>query len=155
MPSSDGIIFGRTIFHLATNLFVYGTLLIDDLFHRIVKGRYQKMPGTITGYERRKVINQVYPALIPSMSIDEEVSGAIYIKINDEDIGRLDHFEGEMYQRTAVLVHIHPNQTWNAETYVCMKSFLHLVDPHTWSPANFSQEARNRFLKEFPGWELI
>ena len=97
------------------NIFVYGTLVFDDIWNRIVKRRYKKQTALLTGYKRLLMRGKDYPGLIKS--IGNTVSGVIYFNVSAQDIKRLDKFEGRYYRKAPVSVMSEASRKHKARTY--------------------------------------
>ena len=57
-------------------MFVYGTLMADEVVHVLLKRNPQKTPAILHGYVRHRVNNHVYPAIVPGTSNDK-VTGVV------------------------------------------------------------------------------
>ena len=72
--------------------------MLDRIWSRVVKGSYKKQDGTIYGYRRLFIRNEIYPCLV-KRTHEHFVRGVIYFNIDQEDCRILDVFEGECYER--------------------------------------------------------
>jgi len=83
-------------------LFVYGTLQFPAVF-RVVSGRsVPGEPAKLPGYARYQVRGERYPGIVPGA--DSTVDGILLRGITDDDLARLDRFEGDFYRRERVEV---------------------------------------------------
>ncbi|KAJ5146404.1 uncharacterized protein N7515_000968 [Penicillium bovifimosum] len=103
-------------------LFFYGTLMSPQILHRVIHGRadpepWQKatlhiQPAILHGYRRHRVRNADYPGITPiaettsgtENSLATSVVGTLVSGLTDGDVHRLDMFEGDQYERMAVVV---------------------------------------------------
>ncbi len=136
------------------HLFTYGTLMFEEIFSRVIATPEPQasQSARLVGYQRFKVIGEVYPALIPSDQATS-VAGRIYFDLTTDQMLRLDAFEGEMYERTPVAV-VTEGQglSISCETYVCHIEYRNLVSNQIWSPFNFGEQAQRHFIERFSGW---
>ena len=58
------------------NMFVYGTLIFDDTWNRIVQHHYEKQAAMLPGYKRLSVKGECYPGLVKTFN--GSVEGVIY-----------------------------------------------------------------------------
>ena len=86
------------------NLFVYGTLLDDDLLRRLVGRTFPKVTGKLEGYVRvegRPGFS--YPSI--KVQAGAFVEGMVLMGIRGENLIHLDAYEGRFYERIEVKVH--------------------------------------------------
>lgn len=71
-------------------LFIYGTLLDDDL-RRVVLGRdVASVPAVLSGYQRRAVVGRLFPAL--QEDADGSVTGAVLQGLTSRDLQAIDFY---------------------------------------------------------------
>ncbi len=79
------------------NLFVYGTLLFDRVWTKIVGRHADKQPAKLIGWRRLYVRDKCYPGI---MSQDgHSVAGALVTDLYADDWRKLDEFEDVIYVR--------------------------------------------------------
>ncbi len=132
-----------------THLFTYGSLMFEDVWHRLVKGNYLAQKATLSHYERRAIKNDVYPVIFPLE--DASVEGVVYYDVSDEDLVILDTFEGEYYERKEVELLVEGRYV-KAAAYVLKEAYFHLIDTKPWSDTLFAQEGIHNFLSEYKGF---
>ena len=132
-----------------THLFTYGSLMFEDVWHRLVKGNYLAQKATLSHYERRAIKNDVYPVIFPLK--DASVEGVVYYDVCDEDLVILDTFEGEYYERKEVELLV-KNEPVHAAVYVLKEQYFDIIDPKPWSEALFATEGIKRFLANYKGF---
>lgn len=77
------------------NFFFYGTLVDNDRFRSVTGSdlaNHQVLPATLTGFSLHRVKGAGFPAVVPAPG--EECKGVIVTDINDEQVARLDRYEG-------------------------------------------------------------
>ncbi|XP_022135077.1 AIG2-like protein D isoform X2 [Momordica charantia] len=83
-------------------VFVYGTLLADEVIHILLKRIPKSSAAVLNHYQRLSIKGRVYPAIIPVDS--KKVSGKILFDITDTEMHILDTFEDVEYKRSTVEV---------------------------------------------------
>lgn len=128
------------------NIFVYGSLMFDDVWHRLTANRYRKVDAELEGYIRLKVKGEDYPGIIPSA--DNRVSGEVIFNVSADDIKQLDVFEGEYYYRETVKV-LSGSTAYQAETYVFRKKYQSLLSNEEWQIEGFRNSGLSSFLSRY------
>ena len=83
-------------------LFVYGTLLFPAIMRRVVGRVLPSEPAVLRGYRRRRVRNEVYPGVLPSLG--SNVKGKLCRGLDGATLCLLDAFEGPEFERRRVQV---------------------------------------------------
>ena len=128
------------------NIFVYGTLMFDEVWQQLIPNRYSKIDAELEDYIRLKVREENYPGIIPSGG--SKVTGELIFNVSKEDIKQLDIFEGEYYQRDQVTV-ISGTTTFQAETYVFRKRYHSLLSNEVWEVETFKKSGLSSFLASY------
>jgi gamma-glutamylcyclotransferase (GGCT)/AIG2-like uncharacterized protein YtfP len=131
-----------------THLFTYGSLMFENVWHKLVKGNYLAQKATLHGYERRAIKDDVYPVIFKANTL---VEGVVYYDVSDEDLVILDTFEGEYYERKEVELLVESTPI-KASAYILKEAYFHLIDTKPWSDALFAQEGIQTFLEEYKGF---
>ena len=134
-------------------VFAYGTLMFDDIWQSVVRGSYSKCQATVTGFTRRKIVNELYPCIIAASS-HNTVSGIVYFDVTKDDKKRLDDFEGEYYSCQAVECMSTLSKKTIAHAYVLKEQFSYLVSPESWDAAHFARYHKEKFLRGYKGFKL-
>jgi len=98
------------------DVFVYGSLMFDAVWCRLITTDYQHCEASLHGYKRLNIRSEVYPALVPASNY--KVAGKLIFNVNNEDIKLLDQFEGDQYHRTGLTVLDINNGQHTAEVYL-------------------------------------
>ncbi|MDQ3152277.1 MAG: gamma-glutamylcyclotransferase [Actinomycetota bacterium] len=126
-----------------SKLFVYGTLVLDDvvssLIHRIP--RYQD--ATAPGWRVVRLPQRPYPGLIPGQG---EANGKVFTDLTDAEWTTLDAFEDPAYTLAAVRV-LRPVET-DALAYIWRGE--HVDQP--WSTADFGRDELADYLDRCRRW---
>lgn len=134
-----------------THVFTYGSLMFERIWKQVVSGTYECHPGTVSGFVRLALIHEHYPAMLPG-PINARVDGMLYLNLDNEDLRRLDEFEGSIYERFAVQV-MTDNNIFSAEAYVLKDSYRHMVSDENWDPEKFENDGINKFLSSYFGFD--
>ena len=133
------------------HLFVYGSLMFEEVWSRLVRGSYVRRPARLHGFARRKVRDDVYPVVVRSHDRDW-VDGLVYLNVGEEDIERLDFFEGQFYDRQNHTVIVEGAEKAVAAVYVLRNDYHHLIDAGGWDPERFAREGLTFFLGRYRGF---
>jgi len=125
------------------NVFVYGTLMFDEVWQQLSSRRYQKMDVVLADFIRLKVRGEEYPGIVPSSG--NRVPGQLILDVTPDDIQQLDIFEGEYYQREQVNV-LSGNKEYPADTYVFRKKYQSLLSTEEWDADIFKDDGLPSFL---------
>ena len=97
-------------------LFVYGTLLHDDVVRQVIGRVPASDPATLNGYRRMRMLDKPYPVIRPAPA--EQVSGRILVGLNRRQLHQFDRYEGKEYRRKRVRVYLPDGSHRIAWTYV-------------------------------------
>jgi gamma-glutamylcyclotransferase (GGCT)/AIG2-like uncharacterized protein YtfP len=112
----------------------------------------QRKPGTITGFERRRVHRRDYPALIRGKDTCT-VDGYVVFPASLSEWKKLDNYEGSSYERTPVVVDMVDGSKLDAVTYV-WKGEAEALAEEDWAFEYFETERLGAWLKRFGGMVL-
>jgi gamma-glutamylcyclotransferase (GGCT)/AIG2-like uncharacterized protein YtfP len=131
-----------------TALFTYGSLMSPDILEMVIHRAAVGVPATLLDYRRAKIAGVSYPGMIPEPG--SRVDGCLYKQLSLSDLEKLDIFEGEMYQRK--LVEIHLEQTLQSYTYILAGAHAHLLTNEAWSYEDFLKNDKGNFIRNYGGW---
>ncbi|MEO7255964.1 MAG: gamma-glutamylcyclotransferase family protein [Casimicrobium sp.] len=129
----------------ARNVFTYGSLMFPVVWDRVVKGRYRSSEATVHGFQRLRIRNEHYPALIINANASA-LTGRVYYGVSAEDIVRLDHFETGDYARVSIAVTV-AGKAIAADAYLTLKP--ESLDHEEWSPDIFEKDGLDAFLATY------
>ena len=134
------------------NLFAYGTLMDPKIMARVSGMRCRAGGAVLSGYVRRAVRGEVYPAIAARPG--ETVDGVVYFDLTPEAFERLDRFEGPMYRRTGLAVTLQGagNGKAAAEAYVIAPGHLDRLSDRNWSFEEFLKTGKARFQGSYEGY---
>jgi gamma-glutamylcyclotransferase (GGCT)/AIG2-like uncharacterized protein YtfP len=97
------------------NIFTYGSLMLSFIFQRVAGRCPPSVEATLEDWRRVRVDNETFPAAVPADG--DQVRGILWLGLSAHEIARLDHFEGEHYQRVSVRVRDPSGKVHAAEVY--------------------------------------
>lgn len=133
-----------------SNLFTYGSLMFDEVWIRLVRQSVDSRPAVLTGFRRRAVAGEAYPALVPDGRA--QVEGRLYLGLEPRTVALLDHFEGSDYRRITVQVTGNDRRVYGAYTYLFAARQRHRVLPKDWDVDWFARSRLSGFLAGYPGF---
>jgi gamma-glutamylcyclotransferase (GGCT)/AIG2-like uncharacterized protein YtfP len=111
-------------------LFVYGTLQFPPVLGAVI-GRVPAMvPATLSGWRAAALPGRVYPGLVPAAG--GRAVGQVLSALTAGDWARLDHFEGDAYDRRELPL----DGGGRAWAYVWQDAAG--AAAHDWDPARFA-----------------
>lgn len=124
-----------------TNVFTYGSLMYPEVFERVALGAPPRVEATLEGWSRHALAGRTYPAAVPLAG--SRITGILWKNLSTHAMGRLDAFEGEEYERQAVIVRLQDGACLPAQIYRWRDPAALL--PSDWSREDFEQ----RHLPDF------
>ena len=132
------------------NIFTYGTLMIADVMYAVTTREFRFVDAILRGYARFTVKGESYPGIIPVT--DAVTAGIIYFDVDELSLERLDEFEGDLYQRTPILVETVGEEILNAETYVVKPEYRDYLSTNGWDVNKFTKTYLETFLESCQGF---
>lgn len=132
----------------AKHVFVYGTLMWEEVAHGVITGRYRKAPAVLHGYSRKWVRYEWYPGIVPDS--DASVNGWIWFDVSADDLRRLDEFEGDEYVRTQVTVQLDTGEELPVDVYRIRDERLEILETADWDEEQFEQHGLPEFIVSYP-----
>lgn len=126
------------------SLFIYGTLLDDEVLSKVLGHdchSIQSVEAEAPFMRVFKVAHVDYPCLLQGQDNDV-AEGALLTGLSDDDIAKLDQFEGDNYQRVAIDI-IAENRLVASQAYQPLTA---LETDGSWSFDRWSKEGRRAFL---------
>ncbi|XP_057738785.1 AIG2-like protein D [Arachis stenosperma] len=127
------------------DVFVYGSLLADEVVRVLLNRVPSSTPATLHGYHRFKIKGRVYPAILPVEN--KKVTGRVLHEITGVELDILDEFEDVEYNRSdAEVVLMDTSEKLQVHTYV----WSDRNDPNLygeWDFEEWKQVHMNDFVK--------
>ena len=98
-------------------VFVYGTLMAEEVVKALLQRPHVRYAAKVAGFKRHRVQEEVFPAIIPSLSADQ-ISGWVIAELTDEELSVFDEFEDVEYYRDEVPVTKDDGNTETVYIYV-------------------------------------
>lgn len=124
----------------AQDLFCYGTLCIPAIMRAVCDHRSAGEAASLAHYRCAALRRRVYPAIV--YQAGEVTQGVVYRRLNQQQLQRIDRYEGDMYVRTRVEVNMAAMRKVEVWTYVLHPRYYRLIKKQPWSLAEFA--ARNQ-----------
>ncbi|KAK9065625.1 hypothetical protein SSX86_015026 [Deinandra increscens subsp. villosa] len=124
-------------------VFVYGSLLADDVVRALLRRIPQNSPAILHGYHRFSIKGRVYPAILPVEN--KKIIGRVLLGITAAELDILDKFEDFEYERRDVDVSLlNSSDMLQAYTYVWANS----EDPDLYGEWDFEAWKESK-MKDF------
>ncbi|MGR8919998.1 MAG: gamma-glutamylcyclotransferase family protein [Gammaproteobacteria bacterium] len=131
----------------ARTLFVYGTLLFNEVFRGVTGVSRESETAVLDGYARLRVRGHAFPGIVPRRGAS--TSGRLVGRIDAALWRSLDAFEGEFYERRRVTVHGTDNRPRAAQTYVVRPRHRVMLEARDWSPEEFAARDLRSYLARY------
>lgn len=126
-------------------LFVYGTLLLDDVIGAVI-GRIPHYESAIApGWQVVCLPKRIYPGLIPGQG---EAVGKVFTDLTDTEWATLDAFEDSAYALVTVRVLLPSETEMDALSYVWRGEHI----DQRWSAADFVRDELINYLDRCHNW---
>lgn len=132
------------------DLFVYGTLLCEDILQQVAGDSFQGIAAQLPGYRRARIRGEWYPAIVPDPAAI--TPGLLYRGLSGRAMARLDRFEGRMYRRQRVRVELTDGSQTQAWTYVLRPKYRALLSGVDWDLQHFCRHGKRRFRSSYRGF---
>lgn len=129
-----------------SNLFVYGSLMNEEVLNSLVTGHFNRQSAILKGYRRVHVLRATYPAIFADQNA--EVEGLVITNINSNQLAQLDDFEGEFYCRSPVTIKPVSGGDLNCDTYIFKSEYQHMLSDQPWCNQVFRRKHMSDFLRE-------
>ena len=127
------------------DVLTYGSLMFEPVWSAVVTGQYSSRSVRVDGWQRFVIPGEDYPGAV--LSAGASMAAVLWKGVGADDLGRLDEFEGDQYQRVPVVVGPEGSPAW-----IYAWRGQRPLDSTLWDPDAFAQpEVMARFLaKHFP-----
>lgn len=130
---------------MAINLFSYGTLMLPAVIGIVCDQTLQGVDASAENFMRVCLKDRIYPGMIQKE--DCITDGILYSGISEEQLKRLDYFEGLEYQRQTITVELPNSKKLVAETYLVAPDNAHLAIERPWNVKEFKDRHLSEYLK--------
>ena len=122
------------------HIFVYGTLLNDEILEELLSFVPEKISATLFGYKRVQVKEASYPAIFPQANCS--VDGILLRGLNNQHIEILDNYETPYYKKEQVEIVFPDDEKIHSQAYVYKAKYYQHLSDEPWSNDHF----RTKFL---------
>ncbi len=133
-----------------TELFVYGTLMCEEVMAAVAGRRFPSQPAQLSGYRCAPIRGEVCPGIVPQAN--SMTRGRLCTGLSGPALTKLDHFEGEMYRRQKVEVSLPDDSKREAWTYVRKPKYARLLADKDRDFDAFCKHHKSSFLKGYAGF---
>ena len=126
-----------------SKLFVYGTLVLDDVVSSLIDRIPHYQDATAPGWRVVRLPQRVYPGLVSGQG---EANGKVLTDLTDAEWTTLDAFEDPAYTLAAVRV-LPPTET-DTFTYIWPGEYV----DQPWSTADFGRDELADYLNRCRTW---
>lgn len=129
------------------SLFCYGTLQSPLVMKAVTGKAYEGQEATLQNWGRYRVERTEYPGIREENN--SSVCGKVYWRIDEEDMEKLDAFEGDKYQRVKVPVVLSDGTVADAWAYAFKEEYAKHLSSDPWDFDRFMQNGLERFINWF------
>lgn len=134
------------------NVFVYGTLMYDEVWNIVVGGKHKKTGAQLKGYKRFKIKGEEYPGIVKGKGT---VKGFVRLDVDEANVSRLDCFEAEEYERVEEYVQDQNGQDIKVDVYRIREEYKPMLEDHDWDLDNFEKVGLKKFRLNYVGFKRI
>jgi gamma-glutamylcyclotransferase (GGCT)/AIG2-like uncharacterized protein YtfP len=137
------------------HVFTYGTLMFPQVWKAVVGREFAAIAGSASGYAIFRVRDAVFPGIVAAGDRDN-VSGVVYLDVDQASLARLDLFEDDFYRRESLWVDCEDGQRRAADAYVVPHENRSVLTDQIWRPDEFvASGGLEYFIRRFQGFERI
>jgi gamma-glutamylcyclotransferase (GGCT)/AIG2-like uncharacterized protein YtfP len=133
-------------YDLTMRLFSYGTLQFPEVLAAVTGCHLEGERAVLEDYACYLVGGKTYPGITPEH--EASVEGVVYTGIGEAHFRKLDHFEGELYERVRVCLTDTEGNPLQAWTYVIKDALRDQLTRTPWNKKDFELEHLPAFLKK-------
>lgn len=130
-------------------LFVYGSLMYEEVWGHLIKGKFDRVQAELEGFKRVNITGETYPGIRKEKG--SKVEGVLVAGLNSGHFRRLDKFEGKFYKRKTVTVLTKMQTEYKCEVYLFKNEYKHLLSNTDWCCEKFREKYLQRFLSSYAG----
>jgi len=131
------------------HLFTYGSLMFPEVWSTVVKGEYERMAARLYSYKRLCVKGEAYPAAVAA-TVADYIDGQLYLNVGDDDLLRLDRFEGNDYEKVEAPLILAEGGVVMAQLYICR--YPERLEEREWDVEWFAREGIKDFMAQYGGF---
>ena len=128
----------------AINIFIYGTLLDEDVSAMVIMETFSVIPANLPDYRALYVKGHIYPGI--RAEIGTETSGGVIRGLSAKAISRLEYFEGENYSLKPINVLVR-GKTEGAYFFVPGPKIV--LSDNTWELNDWMRRHKSAYLDKY------
>lgn len=130
--------------NIAGHVFVYGSLMFEPVWERVVDGHYQSVSAILKDHERLAIHGALFPGV--RARTGAQVQGKVWMNVTVEDLHRLNHFESDFYDLTQATVDVTDGSQLPVSFYLVNQSWHHILDSRPWDERVFEKDHLQAFI---------
>jgi ABC-type amino acid transport substrate-binding protein/gamma-glutamylcyclotransferase (GGCT)/AIG2-like uncharacterized protein YtfP len=131
------------------NLFVYGSLMYEPVWRKLITGEFERRDAHLSGYRRFKIKGEHYPGVFRGIGT---VHGVVWLGLDDQALKRIDEFEAPFYRRISGVVIDDAGVEIPAEFFAIKESDRSVLEEAEWDPLEFERQGLSHFLSSYAGF---
>lgn len=120
--------------------------MVPSIMESVCGRRYPSVSAWLYHHARFRLKGKSYPGLVRSPGNITE--GLLYTGMDAAAIGKIDAFEGEIYERVSVSVTIFDRSNRTAQTYILRPGYSDLLSTEPWDFEDFKTRLMDRFMAD-------
>jgi len=137
------------------HVFTYGSLMFPEVWRSVVEKDFATVEGTAAGYAIFRVEGAAFPGITPADEASN-VSGIVYLDVDDESLARLDRFEDTFYDRLSLNIDCNDGVRRVADAYVVPATHGQILTAEAWTAEWFeSSGGLADFIERFQGFSRL
>jgi len=132
-------------------LFVYGTLMFDEILLALTGRTFPTRPATLQGFARHTIVRRGEPETYPAIRrrASANVRGRLLLGVDDASMRWIDCYENDPpeYERVSVRLECDGGDPVQAATYVA-RPILHPFLTGEWYPDRFERDHLTEYVQE-------
>jgi gamma-glutamylcyclotransferase (GGCT)/AIG2-like uncharacterized protein YtfP len=133
---------------MSRHVFTYGSLMFPDVWAQLVTRPRASVAARLADHIREAVRGQRYPGI--RRQPGAQTLGRLYLDITEQELAKLDQFEGEEYLRESVVVTIETEDGRRLDLPAEVYRYADAagLDGEPWDAARFARESAASFYRE-------
>ncbi len=119
-------------------LFCYGTLMFGEVMQRVTGGHFEGIAASLDDYGCYTVNGHAFPGIVGEAGAVTQ--GLVYAGMGEGLLGKIDRYEGDLYERVRVCVTDAQGRPLQAWTYVIPAARRGMLSRQTWDRQAFERE---------------
>ena len=134
---------------MAPNMFVYGSLMNHEVLRILLTRVPRNEKAALNGFRRCQIAERSYPGVIEDSTT--KVDGVVLLGLSDREVGILDEFEGDEYERVSTKVFLEDESCSEMQASVYKYIGGQALDTE-WDYEHFLEHHLEDFIASFRGF---